>query len=48
MDETTFDVVMEYVCEMCHWPYVCEAGKLDEKCENCPAECAIRAALEGR
>lgn len=47
MEEATFDVVMEHVCEMCHWPFVCEEGELEDKCDNCPAEKKIRSVMEG-
>ncbi len=47
MNGETFETVMEAVCDMCHWPRVCDQVSLDEKCENCPAEKMIRAVLEG-
>lgn len=48
MDNKTFETIMEAVCDTCHWPYV-ETGQmaLDERCANCPTECAIRTALAG-
>lgn len=46
MNELTFETIMETVCDMCHWPYVCGEAALDEKCENCPAEKKIRELKE--
>ena len=45
MNEEKFDAVMEAVCDMCHWPYVCGEVALDQKCENCPAEQKIRELM---
>ena len=48
MNEQTFECVMEAVCNICHSPYVVvEQDELDAICANCPAECKIRAAMEG-
>lgn len=45
MNEETFEAVMETVCDLCHWPYVCGEVALDEKCTGCPAEKMIREVL---
>ena len=39
------EAVMEAVCDMCHWPYVCGEVALDEKCANCPAEKKLRELM---
>ena len=40
--------IMETVCELCHWPYAYRDEEIlhAEKCAICPAEAAVRAALE--
>lgn len=49
MDEKKFESVMTAVCSVCHWPYVeTDQEALDDRCMNCSAECAIRAALGGK
>ena len=40
-----FEAVMEAVCDMCHWPYVCSQLRLDVKCADCPAEKKIRELM---
>lgn len=46
--EEKFDTIMEVVCDMCHWPYVCcDEEELDNRCLNCQAERKVRAVLEG-
>lgn len=42
MNEDKFESIMETVCDMCHWPFVCGEVSLEEKCANCPAEKKIR------
>lgn len=36
--------ILEAVCDICHWPYVYRDDEVmhDEKCDNCPAEKALR------
>lgn len=34
--------IMELICDSCHWPYVEAQEHLDERCEACPIEAAIR------
>jgi hypothetical protein len=43
--EEKFEAIMEAVCDMCHWPYACCDGELDERCLNCPAERKIRELM---
>ncbi|MBQ3215353.1 MAG: hypothetical protein IJB11_04455 [Oscillospiraceae bacterium] len=45
MSEEKFESIMEAVCDMYHWPFVCGEVSLEEKCANCPAEKKIREML---
>lgn len=48
MNEKTFETVMAAVCDICHWPYAeTDQEALENRCVNCPAERAIRAAMAG-
>ena len=38
--------IMEKVCDCCHWPYVCGEEELEERCEECPVEAAIKRMIE--
>ena len=38
----TVEEIMEQVCELCHWPYVEAESDLEERCERCPVEAALR------
>ena len=39
--------IMETVCELCHWCYVCDQDALDEACKACPAEKKLRELMGG-
>lgn len=41
MTPDDFERIMEVICDLCHWPHVCDQETLDTKCENCPAEAAL-------
>lgn len=34
--------IMELICDRCHYPYIEAQAHLDERCEACPIEAAIR------
>ena len=37
--EEQSEIIMEAVCELCHWPYVLiDQAQLDAMCDNCPVE----------
>lgn len=36
------DEIMEQICDRCHYPYIEAQELLDERCEACPIEAAIR------
>lgn len=43
------ETIMDAVCDVCHWPlaYHDEEAMHTEKCDSCPAEAAVKTALEG-
>ena len=45
MNEEKFEAVMEAVCDIYHWPFVCGEVSLEEKCGACPVEKMIRAVM---
>lgn len=48
MEAKTIETVMTAVCSICHWPYAeTDQEAMDNRCENCSVERAIRAALAG-
>lgn len=49
MKETFLETTMETICELCKWPYMEKHSYLEDHCEhcnNCPAEAAVKDALE--
>ena len=40
------ETIMELVCDCCHWPYVESEEGLEDRCEQCEVEKAIRQALK--
>lgn len=34
--------IMEQICERCHYPYIEDQDHLDDRCEACPIEAAVR------
>ena len=34
--------IMEQICDRCHYPYIENQDHLDERCEACPIEAAVR------
>lgn len=45
----TLDDVMELACAICHYPYKAHTqDELDDICEGCPLEDAIRRYKEGK
>ena len=40
--------IMEQICDRCHYPYIEAQEWLDERCEACPIEAAIRRLANGQ
>ena len=41
--------IMELICDRCHYPYIIEDQEhLDERCEACPIEAALKQLANGQ